>query len=244
MSSSSTALQVEPQISSASQQGVNDVRFNHRYSSVVYYPPPSSHSQPSGCCEPSFNCVMFTLMVIFGTIFFFFIFSVKQFASPPITMQPISFSISNYTYNWEADFSFGCQTCMSTTKIYYSDMELHLSYEKTYGDFSEVFVEPFNLKGNEQKKLHLQYGGNQIPVKKNGIPVEVGQNFEAPNLMQMNMTMDFSVRYKLWGFFWGVKMNGPHESFCWTLLVSVEPKLAQGGRLLATTPAPCRQRYR
>ncbi|OMO63484.1 hypothetical protein COLO4_32397 [Corchorus olitorius] len=196
-----------------------------------------SSSSDSQC-----NCEGFliTLAVIFGIFTFTFIFTLAAFSSPPITMQPVSFSISNFSYNWEADFIFECKTCMSSTKIYYSGMGVSLSYQKIDGEFSEASIDPFRLKGNEKKIVRVHYGSSNQSVARDEIVVQ-GKK-EVANMIHMNMTLDLDVHYKIWGFFWGVKMNGPYESFCWDLFFAVEPETG-GGRLIASTRTPCHERY-
>ncbi|OMO81182.1 hypothetical protein COLO4_23718 [Corchorus olitorius] len=104
---------------------------------------------------------------ITGIMVFFFLSIISSdptyHSAPPVTMQPIasSFSISNLTVKWEVDFNFGCQNC-TFDEAHYARIEAHLSYNGNGHEFSEVYIEPFILGSNQEKKVHVKFGSSNI----------------------------------------------------------------------------------
>ncbi|OMO68701.1 hypothetical protein COLO4_29473 [Corchorus olitorius] len=187
-------------------------------------------------------CIMILAImsfVMFAVVLYVWLI-LSTFDPQPVTMNLTSFSLSNFSINWEADFAFGCQDC-DADETQYTDIEAHINYNGKDIAFSKVSIEPFRLGTNEQKKVHVKFGNN-LPILKDGILFlgddddNIGKNMDWKPL-HMTMKLEVDLSYKLWGPIWigNGKLGDP---YCWDLFLGVIPETGDG-KLILSSPIEC-----
>ncbi|OMO50018.1 hypothetical protein CCACVL1_30689 [Corchorus capsularis] len=176
--------------------------------------------------------LVFALFALLALILYICLVS-ATFDPQPVTMNPTSFSLSNFSVNWEADFTFGCQDCDADETEYY-DIQVNINYnDKDDIAFSKVFIEPFQLGTNEQKKVHAKFG-NDLGILKDGKKMDW-----KPLHMTMELKPMLSYKLMLMGPVWipsGIVM----DSHCWDLFLGVILDTG-GGKLILSSPIECPQ---
>ncbi|OMO98372.1 hypothetical protein COLO4_13965 [Corchorus olitorius] len=141
---------------------------------------------------------------------------------PPVTMQPSSFSISNFTLNWEAEFNFGCQNC-TFDEAHYTRIEAYITYTGNSRKSSKVSMEPFTLGANEERKVHVKFGSSNqtlIATEENDYVANKKMEWE---MLHMTLTLQTEIKYK-----------SDHDSVlmdtldCWDLLLGLIPETGGG----------------
>lgn len=219
----------------------------------------SSEFYPSPANEPE-NIYAKYAKLAFLTLVISYIILTFSLPPPAVVLHPNSFSISNFTIfnsrlaaNWEADFTFGCQNCVSNltsgndrecnTRIYYDYIKGYIFYNEKEDVLSTVSIEPFSLGAKEHKRVHVKFGntgweGNQPIVRKEVVDA-IGKKVER-GMLHLSMRLDVWVTYKKWGSFWKNNLLGMPDSYCWNLLVGVIPETGMG-KLILSRPMKCYQ---
>lgn len=207
-----------------------------------------SHPSPhKGSDDVYTRFIAFTFVLFFTT----YVILASRFHPHKIVLLSNSFSVTNLTVSsseigavWEAKFKFeGQGNCSNSTsecpdcktELHYEAVKVSIYYKDEYHVIASASVKPFNLGMKEQMELDLDFGSSawmKNPMfLRNEVAGKLVPEIEG-GMVHLGMKMDMDVSFIRWGCFW--RNMFAQTSFCWNLMVKVEPKTGMGSLVVAS----------